>query len=197
MDHNTAIGARIKRLRTAKRYTLKQLGEQTGLSVGFLSQLERGISNIAIDTLAKIADILSVPLSSFFEAAEVKEQNPVMRQFEVMPSEISPQIYQYILSRDQSGFDLLPRIYLLMPFRDAEAQIEMYSHEGEEVIYALEGILTVYLDGNTYELYPGDSIHYLSSRRHNWINRTNRAVKILSVNYPNPLKTVEAELHTV
>jgi transcriptional regulator with XRE-family HTH domain len=191
MDHNTAIGSRIKRLRTAKRSTLKQLSEETGLSAGFLSQLERGISNIAIDTLAKIADILGVPLSSFFETSEVKEQSPVMRQFEIIPNEISPQIYQYILSRNQDGFDLLPRIYLLMPFKDTDNQIEMYSHEGEEIIYVLEGVLTVYLDGNSYELYPGDSIHYLSTRQHNWINRTNRAVKIFAVNYPNPLKEFE------
>lgn len=191
MDHNAAIGAKIKRLRTEKGYTLKQLSKETGLSVGFLSQLERGISNIAIDTLAKIAEILGASMSSFFETAESKEENPVIRQFEQLPNEISPQIYQYILSHNQAEFDLLPRIYLLMPFSNPDNKIEMYSHEGEEIIYVLEGVLTVYLDSAVFELYPGDSVHFRSTRPHNWINRTTRTVKFFAVNYPNPLKAAE------
>lgn len=188
MNHNVAVGAKIKRLRNAKKYTLKRLSNETGLSVGFLSQLERGISNIAVDSLAKIAEILDVPLSYFFETVESKKQSPVMRGTELLPSEVSSHIYQYILSRDQTGFDLLPRVYLLMPFGDTNNEIEMYSHNGEEIIYVLEGVLTVFLDKNSYELYPGDSIHYKSACQHNWVNRTNRVVKILTVNYPNPLK---------
>ena len=54
MDPNQTIGAKIKALRTEKKYTLKNLGDLTGFSVGFLSQIERGISSVAVDSLAKI-----------------------------------------------------------------------------------------------------------------------------------------------
>ena len=64
MDTNTIIGLRIKALRTEKKYTLKYLSEQTGLSIGFLSQFERGLTSIAIDSLEKIAQVLEVELSS-------------------------------------------------------------------------------------------------------------------------------------
>ena len=70
MDHNITIGAKVKAFRTAKKYTLKQLSEESGLSIGFLSQLERGLSSIAIDSLAKLADILGVSLSAFFDSTE-------------------------------------------------------------------------------------------------------------------------------
>ena len=43
MDHNVTIGAKVKAFRTAKKYTLKQLSEESGLSIGFLSQLERAL----------------------------------------------------------------------------------------------------------------------------------------------------------
>ena len=66
MNHNITIGSKIKTLRIRKKYTLKQLSAESGLSTGFLSQLERGVSSIAIDSLAKIAEILGVSLSSFF-----------------------------------------------------------------------------------------------------------------------------------
>ena len=49
MNVNTAIGAKVKQKRTERKMTLKQLGEKTGLSVGFLSQFERGLSSIALE----------------------------------------------------------------------------------------------------------------------------------------------------
>ena len=59
-------------------------------------------------------------------------------------------------------------------------------YEGEEFIYVLEGILTVYLDGSEYCLNPGDSIQIHSQTPHDWVNNTNRVVKILTVHTPNP-----------
>ena len=50
MSTSTAIGAKVKILRIGKEMTIKQLSEACGLSVGFLSQFERGISSIAIDS---------------------------------------------------------------------------------------------------------------------------------------------------
>ena len=54
MSATTDIGSKIKKYRKEKKYTLKNLSEQTGLSIGFLSQLERGITTIAIDSLANV-----------------------------------------------------------------------------------------------------------------------------------------------
>ena len=50
MDPNLTIGAKIKALRTEQKYTLKALSDLTGFSVGFLSQIERGISSVAVDS---------------------------------------------------------------------------------------------------------------------------------------------------
>ena len=44
-------GKWLKKLRTERQITLEQLSKKTGLSVGFLSQFERGLTSIAIDTL--------------------------------------------------------------------------------------------------------------------------------------------------
>ena len=89
MDHNVTIGAKVKAFRTAKKYTLKQLSEESGLSIGFLSQLERGLSSIAIDSLAKLATILGVSLSSFFDSSADQEKSPVSRSFAMHCSQIN------------------------------------------------------------------------------------------------------------
>ena len=45
----------IRELRCRKNFTLRQLSEKTGYTVSFLSQLERGIKNPALDALRAIA----------------------------------------------------------------------------------------------------------------------------------------------
>ena len=195
MNESAMIGSRIRELRLAQRLTLKQVSEESGLSVGFLSQLERGMSSIAIDSLATLAKILNVNLSSFFqveEAAPDVDTSPIFRSYDLRSAPISPTIIQYVLSHNIRGQSLLPRLFHLQPQPDAvQEDIEMYSHAGEEFTYILEGIVTVYLDAQVHTLYPGDSFHIPSNVRHNWANLTNKPAKLLSINYPNPFHSLD------
>ena len=188
MNVNTAIGAKVKQRRTEKKMTLKQLGEKTGLSVGFLSQFERGLSSIALDSLEKISRVLETPLSDLFEVhSRPISADPVIHGVDLRFDSISEQIYQNNLRHPGEGFQMLPRLYTLLPFSGEETVPEMYSHEGEEFIYVLEGVVTFFLEGREYTLYPGDTIHIHSKKEHNWMNRTSRIAKLLTVNTPNPL----------
>ncbi|MEG1027562.1 MAG: cupin domain-containing protein, partial [Oscillospiraceae bacterium] len=189
MNHNITIGSKIKSLRLAKKYTLKQLSEESGLSTGFLSQLERGVSSIAIDSLSKLSEILNVSLSSFFDETAAEKPDRICHSFDLPCTQVSSQVIQFILSNDVDNFDILPRVFQLMPLANAEDDsLEMYCHSGEEFIYVLEGVITVAVADEEYVLYPGDSIQIKSNDPHNWINRTNKIVKILSINSPNPFK---------
>ncbi len=193
MNQNAMIGAHIRDLRLQKKYTLKQLSEESGLSVGFLSQLERGMSSVAIDSLAKLAAILDSDLASIFGALKPSAPEPVVHGFEAAPNPVSPQIIQYVLSNDVTGYAMLPRLFVLMPQADEGEEIEMYSHGGEEFAYVLEGIVTVYLDGRRHTLYPGDCIQIRSNQSHNWINLTSKQARLLAVNIPNPFVEDEAQ----
>ncbi len=187
MNPNLAVGKKVKQLRTKKKLTLKQLSELTGLSTGFLSQLERGISTIAIDSLAKVAGALDVELSSFFKHDSLPGAEPVMRGFEQKYSQVSPRIIESVMSKDMLKYDVLPRLFQLMPSEDSdEPPAVMYSHHGEEFVYVLEGVLTLYMNHKEYTLYPGDSAQVHSDDEHNWANRTNRMVQFIQLNYPNP-----------
>lgn len=192
MNHNVTIGAKVNALRTGKNYTLKQLSEETGLSIGFLSQLERGISSVAIDSLAKISAFLEVPLSSFFDDENARDQDPVVHSFNLHPTKSTSEIVQFILSNKVTEYDILPRLFELMPLMEpSNEDCVMFNHTGEEFIYVLEGIVTIYLNDQVYTLYPGDSIQILSNQKHNWVNLTNRTAKLLSINSPNPFKEKE------
>lgn len=186
MDTNAIIGLRIKNLRTEKKYTLKYLSEHTGLSIGFLSQLERGMTSIAIDSLDKISRVLGVELSSFFTADMKQNDIHIVRRYEQKSTVINPEIVEYPLTNHAKDFDLLPRLVEVMPSLQEDGELELYSHDGEEFIYILEGILTLQIEDDIYHLYPGDSAHVHSNLSHNWKNDTNSITRFLTVHTPNP-----------
>lgn len=60
------IGDKIRELRKAQHLTLAQLAERTGLSVGFLSQIELGKNSASVETLYRLARALGVEPGDFF-----------------------------------------------------------------------------------------------------------------------------------
>lgn len=187
MVQKGVIGQRIKQLRTERSLTLKQLSDKTGLSTGFLSQMERGRSNIAVDSLNKIAVVLETTASSLFAYSASTSGEVVVRSFEQEHSQLTPGIIQAVLSNNINDFNFLPRLYQLLPSDGlGQEEIPMYNHGGQEFIYVLEGILTLRVGDREYVLNPGDSAQIHSTDDHNWINRTSRITKFLAVNMPNP-----------
>lgn len=183
-DLNIDIGKKIKELRTDKGLTLRELGERTNLSTGFLSQLERGLTTIAVDSLENIANALDVNLSFFFNTPRKKDKF-ILRNHEKEIFNLKESGFvDYLLSNDLSDKKLLPRMIEVLPGH-LEDDVEIYSHHGEEFIYILEGILTLYIEDQSYDLYPGDSAHINSNLGHNWGNQTSKIVKLLAVHTPN------------
>lgn len=183
------IGKKIKELRSSKNLTLKDLSAKTNLSIGFLSQLERGLTTIAIDSLNNIAKALGTNLSYFLEDLKCNKKT-IIRSYEKEVFQVyNNQFIHYHLTNDLESKNLLPRLIEILPTNSKE-KVTSYQHEGEEFIYVLEGILTLFMDNEQHELYPGDSAHYNSNVPHNWGNYTNKTVKILAVNTPSVLKNI-------
>lgn len=184
------IGNKIKELRSNKKMTLRELSESTGLSIGFLSQLERGLTSIATDSLMRIAEALDVDLNYFFTNPKRKSR-VVLRSYEKEVFKIDSSTFiNYNLTTNVSDKIILPRFIEILP-NNTEENLNQYKHEGEEFIYVLEGTLTLYVDNEQYELYPGDSAHYSSQTMHNFANYTNKVVRLLEVSTPNHLKDKE------
>ena len=181
------IGRKIKELRTSQNLTLKDLSIKASMSIGFLSQLERGLTTIAVDTLYNLAEILGVDVSYFLQSPKQNEKI-VLRSYEKEMIQInSNQFIYYNLTNSSEGKVFLPRYIEILPVNSEEPIME-YQHEGQEFVYVMEGILTLAFNNEIYELYPGDSAHYDSTIIHNWGNRTGKTVKMITVHTPNFLK---------
>ena len=67
MNQSQIIGTKIKKQRLYHKMTLKQLSDATGLSIGYLSQVERGLGTLSLPALENLSNILHIEMSSFFE----------------------------------------------------------------------------------------------------------------------------------
>lgn len=186
---NKIIGSKIKELRTNKKMTLKELSEKTSLSTGFLSQLERGLTSIATDSLFNIAEALDVELSYFLLSTSKRRERFIQKSYERDIYKIDNALHiNYVLSNNPEDKTILPRLIEILP-TNTEENLNTYQHEGEEFIYVLEGIITLFINDEKQYLYPGDSAHFKSSINHNYANYTNKICKILVVSVPNPAAT--------
>lgn len=177
------IGSKINQLRTEKSMTLKDLAEKCGLSVAFLSQIERGLSSPAIISLNSIADSLDVDLSYFFNLPK-KAISIVTRSYEQAPFLVKHCNYIYAeLSEQFEGRNLEIMLITILPGKEEDYN-PIASHVGEEFIYVLEGIVSLLYENQKFELFPGDSAHYKGETPHTWKNNTTKLVKLLSVNTP-------------
>lgn len=174
------IHKKIRELRLQKGLTLKQLSEKTNLTIGFLSQVERGTSSLAITSLKKIADSLGVEISYFFNPAitahyAVKKEN--QKTFTVEGNAT-----KYIrLSGNFHNRNLECMLVTLQPFQKDD---QTFSHMGEEFYYVLKGEVIFKIDNNEYHLMAGESIHFPSEKTHQWENPTGEETVLISVLTP-------------
>ena len=168
------VSKRIRELRLEKKLTLKDLSEKTGLSISFLSQVERAASSIAITSLKKIADAVEVPITSFFE--DYANNNYKVKAEEQKPFRIegSGAIYTR-LGGEFPGRQVEP---LLVTFPPGEPKEKTVTHPGEEFYYILEGAMIVTVEGKEYILKPGDSIHFPSTISHTITNPLDHDAKV-------------------
>ncbi|WP_213422606.1 helix-turn-helix domain-containing protein [Bhargavaea massiliensis] len=168
------IGEEFKRIRKERKMTLRELSDQSGLSVSFLSQVERGISTVTFTSLRKIAEALGVSVNFFFEH---EEESPIKKR-SLKKSADQPNFTYTSLMGDLDQPKFTPaRIEL----KAGESHTAPYSHQGEEFVYVLEGELKVTLEGYEETLYPHESLHIDSTKAHTWYNETDKPVVLLVV----------------
>ena len=79
------IGERIKKTRKLNGITQDVLAEKLGVSIGYVSQVERGITKISLDLLGAISSILECDIASFITES-------VTNSSEYMESELLSEI---------------------------------------------------------------------------------------------------------
>ncbi len=177
-----AIGKRIRALRRRKEWTLQDLAANCGLSVGFLSQVERGISSLSIVSLQAISKSLDVFPSELF----LKQEAPLLTENEEVSlvtkagDQLHIQIGNYPITYQYLSGEFPNRIIeVLINEFPANYRHPLAPHKGEEFGYVLEGHLTLKIEEDEYSLEPGDSYHFLASKPHSYQTSEKQGAKVL------------------
>jgi transcriptional regulator with XRE-family HTH domain len=171
------ISEKIREIRTSRNLTLKELSDKTGLSISFLSQVERGASSLAIVSLEKIADALCVNMVDFL--SPTAHSTYVVRQEERKEVRIESSMATYIpFSGQFVGERIKPMMVILQPNQNDS---QTYQHPGEEFYYVMEGEVIFILEDKEFHLTQGDTIHFPSELPHSWRNPLTTHCKLISV----------------
>ncbi|BAL00002.1 putative Xre family DNA-binding protein [Oscillibacter valericigenes Sjm18-20] len=162
------IGSRLRRLRKEKCLSIAALSERSGVSTGLISQIERDIVSPTVVSIYRIAQALETDISYFFPAPNEKPYvllHSGQRRHILLAS--GARDYELLTSGSpERALDMV-----LVTLRGGACfDRECVSHAGEECGYVISGTLTVLLDGREVDLFPGDSIHFPSTRPHVYIN---------------------------
>lgn len=169
-----AFGGRIRELRRKAGLTLQALAQEAGISVGFLSQVERDKATPSLGTLASVAAALGVDVDVFIAAP--KPADSVTREgerprFALTDSSLS---YERVTTSLPGG--TLSSLIVHIPEGYAS---ETTSHIGEELIVVLEGALRQTLGDATFVLHPGDSLHFMGDTPHAFANASDGPARLL------------------
>ena len=175
----TILGTRLRELRKAKSMTLQMLADEAGLSVGFLSQLERNHASPSVRALNALAGALGVSIHWFFPDPE-SEQDPdadiIVRSGRRRAIRFDSGIKDELLCPSLSG-QLEMLLCTLQP--GADSGEDLYSHKGEEAGYVASGTLELTVGDKVYIVETGDSFHFASDRPHRYRNPGNSVTTIV------------------
>ncbi len=175
------IGARIRALRKDRGWTLEALASRSGLSTGFLSQVERDLTSLSIVSLSAICRALDVPIESMFSSNRPIDERPSL----VTPADQqlhiriggSPISYRYLSGQlPDAGIEEL----LIAEFPPRCDQ-DHSSHEGEELGYVLQGTLELNVAGERHRLSCGDSYRVPASQPHGYRTSNEGANVLMAV----------------
>ncbi|MBL1229566.1 helix-turn-helix domain-containing protein [Enterococcus sp. BWB1-3] len=184
---------KIKDLRKSKKITLTELGDKTGYSASFLSQIERGVNRPSLEALRKIAEALDVSVASLManEAPTVNQSMEKMKYEYRIIRNSSETLYSPWQS-NSTYYDTLfnlpvhtENMVISKIYIDAHSSSsgQMISHNLSEINHVIKGKATIFLEGEQHQLNVGDTIFLGAFTKHNIMNETEDELLLFTLQF--------------
>ena len=183
----------LKDIRKSKNMTLTVLGERTGYSASFLSQIERGLNRPSIEALRKICSELDIEVASLLAGHEevnhsttIETRNgyKIFREPEdtlYQPWQSSSTVYHTLFNMPISSDNMIATKMIIEPHSSSSGQL--ISHNLSEINYVIRGTATIELNNEKLELNEGDAIYLDSYTNHNISNETELPLVIFTMQF--------------
>ncbi|OJG90174.1 hypothetical protein RV15_GL001438 [Enterococcus silesiacus] len=184
---------KIKTLRKEKKITLTELGEKTGYSASFLSQIERGTNRPSLEALRKIADSLGVTVAYLLanEAPQVIQDDETTENgYKVIrnssgtvynPWQTNSTYYDTLFNLPvHTNNMVISKIYIDAQSSSSGRKI---AHNLCEINYVLKGEATIELKDEILVLQEGDAIFLEAFTPHNILNATENELMLFTLQF--------------
>lgn len=154
------IGSSIRAIRKRKNITIAQICEQTGLSQGFMSQLETNKTSPSISTLENIAQALNVPLA--YLLLKKDDRMTIVRKNERKITTSGPENLKVQHLSNTKNMKMM-----LVEFPPGASTGDFpHAHEGEEIHFVMKGKIYAMQGEDAAEFGEGDSFSWHACTPH-------------------------------
>jgi len=171
------IGVHLRQLRLKRGLSLSHVAKAAGISVGFLSALERSQMSASVSTLRKLARFYQTNILEFFDPSESDSRLVPPQKRKIL--EAGPGVRMELLA--WGNLVMEPHLFRIAPNAGSG---ESYAHEGEEFLFVLRGAFHISIEDKEYRLKAGDSFYFESTTPHRWCNPGRSESWVLWINTP-------------
>lgn len=173
------IGARVRSLRKSRKLSIDNLSRRARVSVGMISQIERGITNPSVRIMEQLRRVLAVPLSSLLESDTADDLTPTdsefIRRATARPTFRVGEMTKELLS--PHGEHGLQMLVIVLPAGASSADVII--GPGEKAGLVLSGSIVLRVAERQAKLVAGDSFQFRSTLPHSVHNEGAEEAKLL------------------
>jgi transcriptional regulator with XRE-family HTH domain len=179
------LGQQLRALRKGRELSLTDLAERTGLSIGNISQIERGVSSPSVRSLKKLGEALQVSVGDLFQETDLppaKEMAYIVRRKTRPLLNLADTGVQKELLTPTTPGALQMLLVTIQP--GGSSGPEHYTHRGEEAGLVLSGALELWIEEDRFILKEGDTFRFKSTQPHRFGNAGAKVTTVLWVTTP-------------
>ncbi|MEV5705283.1 XRE family transcriptional regulator [Actinoallomurus sp. NPDC052274] len=162
------IGDRLRRVRRQRELTIERLAQETGLTKGFLSQVERDRANVSVASLLRICEVLGVRVGELFDEEETG----------LVPADRRPALHfggtgvrDFLLTpRPNRSIQVLHSTVAPGGNSEEDGDPPYRTRSDAQFIHVTRGSFEITLDGEVFLLRTGDSLTFTGREKKSWRN---------------------------
>jgi transcriptional regulator with XRE-family HTH domain len=166
------LGKKLKEVRTKRGFSQSELAKLVGLTPSAISQVESNLIYPSLPALVKMAEVLLVEVSTFFQTGSALARKIVFSLADSIPVKLQDITNDIMTARMLTPVDFQSKaeVYLLEFSPGKKLSHHFFSHKGEELGYVLSGRLQMSLPHSVHKLKTGDAVYLTSETPSQWMN---------------------------
>jgi transcriptional regulator with XRE-family HTH domain len=180
-----AFSAKLKSLRLGKGLTMEELAASSGVSVATISKIEKHQQKPAFETVLRVARALQINFVQMVEEESGPPARYMARRVLTEPDgavEYDGEFYKYFIHSGELKQKAMVPLVMRIKTREVPPMADWSTHEGEEFLYVLSGIVEIHTGEYTPKiLRQGASCYFDSTMRHAYVSKGEQDAVILTV----------------